>query len=400
MLKAAYISYDGILCPPGESQILPYLEELSKKGIRFFLISFEKKEYYNKVSYGNVSKKLSQHGIKWLPLPYHKRPQVLSTLFDILNGLMALLSVVLKYRPRVIHARSYVAALIAWSLKKIFCVKFIFDMRGFWAEERIEGKIWRPKSRLYRLVKILERRFLKDANEIIVLTDRAKSILNDWGYNTAKVSVAPCCVDTGHFRFDNNRRVELRGKYGLNGKFIFVHTGSLEYWYMKEQMLDYFSASISLSANVHFLILSHDEHKKIKRLIVSKKLDEGYFTILKVPYSQIPGYLSAADAGIFFITPVFSKLASSPTKFAEYLSCGLPVIVNQKVGDLERYVLDNQVGDIVRGFSQDEYKRSFRKLMSLFQYPQLRHRCAQAAHNNFSLTIGSGIYHNAYLRLA
>jgi len=31
---------------------------------------------------------------------------------------------------------------------------------------------------------------------------------------------------------------------------------------------------------------------------------------------------------------VLSKLASSPTKYAEYLACGLPLIINAGVGDL------------------------------------------------------------------
>ena len=37
-----YISYDGITDPLGQSQILPYISELSRKGLKFHLISFEK----------------------------------------------------------------------------------------------------------------------------------------------------------------------------------------------------------------------------------------------------------------------------------------------------------------------------------------------------------------------
>ena len=40
--KILYISYDGILDPIGESQILSYLEKLCKD-FDFYLITFEKK---------------------------------------------------------------------------------------------------------------------------------------------------------------------------------------------------------------------------------------------------------------------------------------------------------------------------------------------------------------------
>ena len=40
-----YLSYDGMTDPLGQSQVLPYLAGLSKKGFRFHLISFENKTF-------------------------------------------------------------------------------------------------------------------------------------------------------------------------------------------------------------------------------------------------------------------------------------------------------------------------------------------------------------------
>ena len=144
MLKAVYISYDGILEALGQSQVLSYLKDLSNKGIEFFLVSFEKKRYLDNIFWKKRLKSgLNLFNIKWFYLVYHKRPAVLSTFFDIFCGFVVCVFIVLKERPKVVHARSYVASLIAWSLKKIFSLKFIFDMRGFWADERVEGRIWK-----------------------------------------------------------------------------------------------------------------------------------------------------------------------------------------------------------------------------------------------------------------
>ena len=400
MLKAIYISYDGVLEALGQSQVLPYVKGLAGKGIRFFLISFEKKALKKDLDKVNsLRSELVSHGIEWIALTYHKKPFALSTVYDICCGLLCSIFIIFKERPGVVQGRSYVASLIAWFLKRIFGLKFIFDMRGFWAEERVEGKIWKSKNRISRLVKIIERFFLKDADEIVVLTSKAKSIIKDWGYGIENVSVIPSCVDTGRFKFFEESRIELRNRYGLIDSFIFVHTGSLEYWYMKDKMLDYFKACLEIFQKAHFLILSHDVHDKIKKLILDRRLDLKYFTILSCPFDDMSKYLSMADAGIFFITPVFSKLASSPTKFAEYLSCGLPVISNSGVGDVEEYVTNNDTGVIVRGFNENEYRESFEMLLKLTQDKDLRCRCRLTACNNFSCEIGVEKYYEIYSRL-
>jgi glycosyltransferase involved in cell wall biosynthesis len=400
MLKAIYISYDGILEPLGQSQILPYIKELSKKKINFYLVSFEKKKYYNEISYKDCFRNLSQCNIRWRPLIYHKKPQILSTIFDIFNGLFICSFIIIKYKPKIIHARSYVAALMAWLIKKIFHTKFIFDMRGFWADERVEGRIWKTKNGLlYKFAKFIEVFLLRDADEIIVLTHHAVTILKNWGYTTRNVSVIPCCVDDEFFKFDRETRVSLRSKYGLSDKLIFVHTGALGYWYMKDKMIDYFKSAINILPNVHFLILTQDEYNKIIKIISDAKLDREYFTILNISFNEMPKYLSMADAGIFFITPVFSKLASSPTKFAEYLSCGLPVITNERIGDLEEYITNNNIGVIIRNFCREEYNESLERLAGLLRDDNLKSRCRRTVYDNFSLKIGVGKYSQIYSRL-
>ena len=46
-MKILYISYDGVLEPLGQSQILSYLKNLSLSN-KIFLLSFEKKKRFSK----------------------------------------------------------------------------------------------------------------------------------------------------------------------------------------------------------------------------------------------------------------------------------------------------------------------------------------------------------------
>jgi glycosyltransferase involved in cell wall biosynthesis len=67
-------------------------------------------------------------------------------------------------------------------------------------------------------------------------------------------------------------------------------------------------------------------------------------------------YLSAADVGIAFYKPTLSRLATSPVKLAEYLACGLPVVINAGVGDSDTLISTERVGAVVRRFNETEYR--------------------------------------------
>jgi hypothetical protein len=51
MSKILYISYDGLTHPLGQSQVLPYLAELSREGYSFVLLRCEKVGEYKKNYY-------------------------------------------------------------------------------------------------------------------------------------------------------------------------------------------------------------------------------------------------------------------------------------------------------------------------------------------------------------
>ena len=82
------------------------------------------------------------------------------------------------------------------------------------------------------------------------------------------------------------------------------------------------------------------------------------FQIISALPADVPSYLSAADAGLAFIKNCFSKQASSPTKYAEYLGCGLPLVINAGIGDSDALIDDEKVGVLVRRFDQEEYTRA------------------------------------------
>ncbi|MBM3253399.1 MAG: glycosyltransferase family 4 protein [Candidatus Omnitrophica bacterium] len=402
MINSLFISYDGATDSIGQSQIIPYLNGLSKNGISFTLLTFEKKEcLIDKEKISLIKSELKKNGIRWIYLKYHKKPTIISTFFDIINGIFVSIWLVHKYKIDCIHARSYVAAFIGVILKRLFRLKFVFDMRGFWADERVEGRIWKTKGTIYKITKFLEKRFFLNSNEIVILTYKAKEIIDMLEYKVkANINVIPCMVDTDRFRFNMKDRQNIRNKYGFSSRFVFLYSGSLEYWYMKDKMLDFFLVAREVVENCYFLILSTMDKKYIKSIVTSKGINGSDFLILeRVPYEDMPKFISASDTGIFFITPVFSKKASSPTKFAEYMSCGLPVITNSGIGDLDEIVLNYKVGTIVNDFSRKEYENKIEEHMKLIKNGDTKERCVKLANDMFALYRGVDCYTKIYKRL-
>jgi len=391
-MRILYISYNGALEPLGQSQILPYLRELSQHGVQFTLLTFEKKQASpseEKRQKAQLKGELSQQGIAWHYLRYHKSPMVPATAWDVFLGLLYSTYLVIAKRIQVVHARSYIPALMALFLKRLFGVKFIFDMRGLWADERVDAGQCTRDSFEYKAIKLLERACLKAADCVVVLTQKVKGILENspplQGCNTP-IEVIPCCVDTEKFTIDEGWRQQRRRELGWTGKTVLVYAGSLGGWYLAEQMVDFFAVRLRKHLNLHFLVLTPSDHRLIAHIFQAKGVSADSYTILTAPPNEVAQYLSLADVGISFRKPSYSQVASSPTKLGEYLACGLPIITNRGIGDSEEFIKEHKVGILVNSFNIESYERALRKTLRLLQGGDaIRERCRQVALTYLSL---------------
>ena len=226
-----YISYDGMLEPLGQSQVLAYLEKLAP-GRRIHLISFEKAgDWSDAERRGTMDRRLASAGIHWHPLRYHKTPTAPATAYDVAVGTALAMALVKRHRLTIVHARSYVAALIALAVKRVTGAKFLFDMRGLWADERVDGDLWPANGRLYRMTKSLERRFLLAADHIVTLTNASEAEIRRFPYLAGKdppISVISTCADLDRFA--------IQGPPATN-PFVLGYIGSVGTWYLLDEML-------------------------------------------------------------------------------------------------------------------------------------------------------------------
>lgn len=402
--KILYISYDGLTDPLGQSQIIPYLAGLSSK-YAITIISCDKKTNY-KLNGNAIKTILGKKGINWHSLEYTKKPPVLSTLFDILRIWKRAKMLQKEENFSIVHCRSYIPSLIGLWMKKKYGIKFIFDMRGFWADERVEGGLWNLKnpvfSIIYRYFKKKEREFLLNADSIISLTTNAKNEIDSWRLSDhpLPVHIIPCCVDTELFSFQkvsDEEKKHLRKLLQINDKtFLVSYLGAVGTWYLIEEMLLFFKFLLNEKPFAKFLFITHENPQIILSKASELQLPTEQIIIKKAGRNEVPALISLSAISLFFIKPVFSKKASSPTKLGEIMAMGIPVICNSGVGDVESIIRETQSGILIDKFNEEKYTYAVQHIENLVMQPKLKIR--EGALRLFSLEQGIHNYEKVYSR--
>lgn len=389
-----YISYDGMLEPLGQSQVLAYLKRLAV-GRRIYLISFEKFEDWSKQPERERAKnEIAEAGIEWRPLRYHKRPSAVATAWDIACGIAVGLWLVRRHRLQIVHARSYVPSVMALALKRLTGVAYLFDMRGFWADERVDGGLWPRNGRMYGAAKRFECHFLLAADHVVSLTHAAAREMQRFSYLEGRmppVTVIPTCADLARFKPMSRARVDDRVVLG--------YVGSAGTWYLFDEAVACFALLRAMRPDSHFLIVNRGEHDYIRQRLAAAGVPEPAFELTTAPHSDVPRQMAQMDAGVFFIKPVFSKQASAPTKLAEFLGCGIPCLGNAGVGDMADMLESENVGVAIKAFDEVSMSEGLQRMLRLTADPTTRARCVATAAKHFALDEGVAKYGSIYERL-
>lgn len=399
MIQTLYLCYFGLREPLVQTQVLPYLRQISRAGIGVTLLTFEPRR---RDSWPNDEREkwrnlLQGQGIQWHALSYHKRPSLPATLYDIALGAYYATRLVRKQRIDVLHARSHIPVAMALMVKRFTGCKLVFDLRGLMAEEYVDAGIWKEGSTVFRSIKWLERIGLRQADQIVVLTER----LRDWlvEHNLASkndIEVIPCCTDFSLY-FNDTGEITASGP----GRFEVIYTGSVTGLYELEEMGKFFRSLSKMRPDAYLRILTKSSISEATAKLLRAGLNENDFWVGSATHDEVPWYLHRAHLGLSFRKPTFSQIAASPTKIPEYLAAGLPVVCNAGVGDTDEVVSNERVGVIVKSFTEDDYTLASRQLIELLKEPGLSQRCRDVARSYFDLDRVGGVkYRLVYQRLS
>ena len=404
-LSALFVTYDGLLDPLGGSQILPYLRNIALHPRPLHIVSFEKPDRFS-AGAEQLSAQLALAGIGWTPLSFTSRLGKLGKLWDL--GRMYATCLRLQWQSGfgVIHCRSYQAMQVGRMLHQLTGVRTIFDMRGLWVNERVDGGLWvqdRWQNRMaYRSYKRIEKGLLASASHVVALTDRVVPELQLLSPGmTAPVTVIPCCADFDHFVVPADAaRQAVRAELGIApGALVLSYLGSLGTWYMLDEMLRLFAAAARQRDDVQLLFITRDWRDEHEVLLKTMGLQALRHRIHVRPASrdQVPMLLGASDIMLSFIKPAYSKMASSPTKLAEAFALGIPVISNTGVGDVDQITRDLDAGAVIDPNDAQAFDKLVAELDAICAKggPDLRAR----ARGRFGLEVAAASYRQVYATL-
>jgi glycosyltransferase involved in cell wall biosynthesis len=400
-----YMSYDGLTDQLGQSQVIPYLNKLAEIGFRIDLISCEKKS--RKQDIDGIQKILHQN-IHWHFIFYTKRPPVLSSIYDV-NKIYILAERIIRDNPGIgiIHCRSYITALAGLRLKRKYGLKFIFDMRGFYADERIDGGLWNTNhfiyKRIYQFFKKQELLFLNESDYTISLTEAGKKEIMKWKVRPdIRIEVIPCCADQDFFSPQRVRDEDLwayRKKLGIiDSDFIISYLGGMGTWYLPMEMLEFFRLLLRTRPEAKFLIITTDNPLDIRKMSDSVGIPPSKIIITSASRKEVPILLSLSAISIFFIKAVYSKKASCPTKLGETLCMGIPVICNSGVGDVDEIIKSCGSGILIRDFKVDAYEKAIAQIDAMLDLSKQSIRASAIPY--FSLDAGVEKYERIYRELS
>jgi glycosyltransferase involved in cell wall biosynthesis len=403
--RSLYLCYFGLREPLVQTQVLPYLRAVAASGVEVTLLTFEPKDPGRSAAEVDAAARaLAATGVVWHRRRYHKRPGIPATALDVVVGAWFVRRATRRGEADVVHARGHLPALMA-ALGAPRRAKLLFDDRGFMPEEYVDAGLWKPGGVVFRAMKAIERRLLRRADAVVVLTKRARDLLTPQLARRAggppPIEVIPCCVDLAGLPAPTAAgKAEAKRRLGVGMRPVALYVGSTTGSYRFDELADFVVALRDAEPDLYLLVLTQREVRRVTDQLVRRGFAPPDFSVRAVPPAEVATHAAAADVGLAFIEPTYAKQASSPTKIAEYLACGLPVVVTAGIGDLDAQIADARVGVLVRRPDEAGHRRAVDELLPLLRDPGLGERCCATAAALFDLeTVGGPRYVGLYQRL-
>jgi glycosyltransferase involved in cell wall biosynthesis len=388
-----YLTKNGLLEPLGQSQVMAYLRGLSSN-YRMTVISFEKSgDWSNLKRVNDLKAECEALGIHWLPQRFIRWPRFVSPIWNLLQMLGLSVHAVRAQNVQLVHARSYIPAAVAWLLSHLLRVPFIFDMRALWPEELIVAGRLQRGSWLHRRIMAAERTCLREAAGVVSLTHAAIAHLareHPQDFNGEKFFVIPTCADLERYKPANLTVPKF--ELGCLGTV-------LSGWFKLDWLAGFITMAAQRHAQLQFRITTLDDPFAVRQGLGLEPSIHDRLTIEPCSSYRVQEVLQGQLASVMFFSQGLGKLGSSPTRMAEILGCGVPVVTNEGVGDVAKIIRDHRVGVLVKSSEPADLLAAWSELQALLLDPGLVQRCRETAEQHFSLAVGTRAYADLYERV-
>lgn len=352
-----YLNHEGIQRSIFSSQVLAPLEGLAKSTpFSVTLIGFESPPFFLKRS--ERREHLKQFKGKIVNRVFFPRlPYLFQPLYIPILGIVVFYLFLRHgnfHEGALFHARGPVMAFVSLLLRRCLPARWmravIYDCRGDGiAETEIyHDQMWFKPLRLFALKK-MESFVLKRADCIFAVTETLKETLKSRYRFDKPCLVMPSVVSRSNMGmpvYKEDIRREQRRRLGIEDRVVILYSGSMLAWEVPHLIIKLFLEFKRQDTRAFLMVLSK-EKEKFRKLLHDSGLSQDSFMVETVDYRTIATYLCCGDAGLLLREQNDVNAAASPTKFAEYLCCGVPVIATPGIGQTERIINNEGCGWIL-----------------------------------------------------
>jgi glycosyltransferase involved in cell wall biosynthesis len=210
----------------------------------------------------------------------------------------------------------------AWVISALKGVPFVYDVQDLWPESALASGLMQPGW----LVNVLHR--LADwvyarAPRLLVVSEAASRHLEARGVAPHKITVAHHWLDTAPF--DRPVARDVRAEFGWQNRFVVMFAGNLGMVQGLETVIEAARLLRDKPEILFALVGDGSDRSRLERLVAEYELDNVQF-VGRHPASEMPAFMSGADALIVHLRPSHIADHAIPTKILSYLAAGRPVV--------------------------------------------------------------------------
>lgn len=253
--------------------------------------------------------------------------------------------VCLRFRPSGIMARGVFATWMAQRARAIRLTrKVCFDGRGAYAAEWEEYRLIDDDA-LIAQFRPLEMAAVQGSDMRLAVS---QALVEHWAqryhWRGAEFVVVPCTLGSGH-KIAERTAESSPGANGASGRDVtLVYSGSTAGWQSFALLSELLDGLLTAQPQVKVLFLSKPDPNNAA--LQAKFPDR--VAVRWAEADEVGGILARCDMGLLIREDSITNRVASPTKFAEYLAAGLPVLISPWIGDFSRAVEEHGLGAVHR----------------------------------------------------
>lgn len=254
-------------------------------------------------------------------------------------------------------------SLIAIYFKKKYKIPFVFQYS--FQKETFKSKSSKKISSylLEKFLLYLQKYVLNQADFIFPISKYMELKLIKEGISESKMIPLPMGVNSELFSL-NIDSLKLRDQYFLNDAKVILYLGTMDKTRHLDIVLYAFSKVIMCYSNVKLLMVGDgNDRLTLEKLSTKLKLNANVIFTGKVPYFDIPYFISMSDICLSPIPPLDMYKVSSPTKLFEYMVMCKPVVANGEIPE-QKEVIEKSCGGVLVSYDAESFFNGIVKLLN------------------------------------